>query len=446
MQRPTPAAERRTAARHTPAPAQIVAPSVQAAARTPYSEYDGGGRFRHGRARLPGDQSGASSSVVQQLTALPYFAGSVAVSDETGYGTFHDPERAWQGLNLYTSGHTPGAFVMDMDGHILHTWHYDIADVWPDRGSDHYCAFWRRAHWFPNGDLLAIFEGIGMLKLDRHSNLLWAFPGGCHHHAFVTDDDRIYVLTRERHIVPRISTEKTALEDKVAVLTLDGELLDEFSLVACLDNSPFDYLLDRLPDHGDLLHTNSVFVFDGSQAERSPLFRRGNVLVSMLVPNTVAIVNPEQRRVVWAMEGLASGLWRRQHEAVLLDNGNMLLFDNWGDDGDSRIVEFEPLSGKLVWQYAGVEPGEFHSRTCGTEQRLPNGNTLAAESDMGRAFEVTPQGEIVWEYHSPHRAGQQLELVATLFEMRRVPVDWFPWLAAERQPAETERSRTHGVE
>ena len=37
----------------------------------------------------------------------------------------------------------------------------------------------------------------------------------------------------------------------------------------------------------------------------------------------------------------------------------------------------------------------------GSAQRLPNGNTLIAESSFGRFFEVTTEGEIVWEYVNP---------------------------------------------
>jgi hypothetical protein len=32
---------------------------------------------------------------------------------------------------------------------------------------------------------------------------------------------------------------------------------------------------------------------------------------------------------------------------------------------------------------------------------LPNGNTLVCESAKGRIFEVAPDREVVWEYHSP---------------------------------------------
>jgi hypothetical protein len=60
---------------------------------------------------------------------------------------------------------------------------------------------------------------------------------------------------------------------------------------------------------------------------------------------------------------------------------------------------------------------------CGAATRLPNGNTLATESDRGRAIEVTPDGDTVWEYLNPKRAGDRGELVATLFEMIRLPAD-----------------------
>jgi hypothetical protein len=35
-------------------------------------------------------------------------------------------------------------------------------------------------------------------------------------------------------------------------------------------------------------------------------------------------------------------------------------------------------------------------------QRLPNGNTLIAEGAFGRIFEVTMEGETVWEYVVPY--------------------------------------------
>jgi len=50
------------------------------------------------------------------------------------------------------------------------------------------------------------------------------------------------------------------------------------------------------------------------------------------------------------------------------------------------------------------------------------------ESDNGRAVEVTPDKEIVWEYYNPHRAGENDEFIASVMEMIRLkpdfPIDW----------------------
>ena len=51
-------------------------------------------------------------------------------------------------------------------------------------------------------------------------------------------------------------------------------------------------------------------------------------------------------------------------------------------------------------------------------------NTLITETDRGRAFEVTPEKEIVWEFHNPYRFGPKDELVAIVPEMVRLPADF----------------------
>jgi hypothetical protein len=80
---------------------------------------------------------------------------------------------------------------MDMDGHVLHRWARNYWSVWPDsdierdhRGSQH----WRRARILPGGDLLAIYDGLGIVKLDRASNLIWANHCGAHHDLEVLPD------------------------------------------------------------------------------------------------------------------------------------------------------------------------------------------------------------------------------------------------------------------
>jgi outer membrane protein assembly factor BamB len=117
-----------------------------------------------------------------------------------------------------------------------------------------------------------------------------------------------------------------------------------------------------------------------------------------------------------------------QHQPTPLADGRLLLFDNRGRSGQSRVVEIDPSNGALLWEYAGPPSRPLRSPEGGSVQRLGGGNTLITESEQGRALEVTHEGVVVWEFVSPHRAGPRQELVATLFEVIRYPLDHAPWL------------------
>jgi hypothetical protein len=52
-------------------------------------------------------------------------------------------------------------------------------------------------------------------------------------------------------------------------------------------------------------------------------------------------------------------------------------------------------------------------------QRLPNGNTLINEASFGRFFEVTRDGEIVWEYVNLFFGGQLHAETNEIFRARR---------------------------
>jgi len=380
------------------------------------------GRWRQAPSSEP--QVGLSAeqlAEIEDLEAIGYLSGSVLASGRTGV-TVLDSERAHPGLNLVVSGHAPEAYLMDMEGRILHRWARTFDSIWPQlkvtrkvRKNGH---MWRRAHLYPDGDLLAIFEGIGLVRLDRASGVEWAFGENAHHDVDVGPEGRIYVLTRSARLVPRFHPSKPVLEDFVTVLSPEGDPMRRVSVLAALADSPFASTLDRArATGGDILHTNTVELLDGSQTDRSGAFRRGNVLVSMRNLDLLAILDLEHEEAVWAL----TGTWRAQHQPVLLEGGTMLLFDNAvGRPGGSRVLELDPLGGEVVWSYEAGPDGRFFSRCCGSNQRLPNGNTLITETDYGRAFEVTADGAVVWEYLSPFRTGGQGELVASLFEVVRI--------------------------
>lgn len=367
------------------------------------------------------------------VQALPYLQGYRPAQDKPRV-LEHDRGATFQGLNFYVSGHAAEAVLMDMGGRTLHRWRYPLRRLWPDLARDPAMAkleYWRRAYLFPNGDLLGIYEGLGLVKLDARSRVLWSHRGGIHHDLSVLSDGTIYALDRDGKIIPRINPKEGVLEDFVTVFDASGKVLRRLSILECFERSPYAGLLRNMARSGDIFHTNTLEVLDGRFADRNPAFRKGNLLVSVLKLDTLAILDPERKTVVWALPGRPSGKpsggWRRQHQPTFLDDGNLLLFDNTGaGPGRSRVLELNPLTGRTVWQFGdGPNEGLF-SKTLGSCQRLPNGNTLITESENGRALEVTPEKRVAWEFYNPHRAGDHGELVAVLFEMIRLPPD-FPF-------------------
>jgi len=367
--------------------------------------------------------------IKQQLEAIGYTASSHPAPSQAQV-TVYDPARAMNGLNLYASWHAPEAILMDMRGKVLHTWRYAFEEVWPapeSRAEIDHPDFWRRVRLLEDGHLLAIYEGYGLIRVDAASNLVWAYPGNCHNDLDVSGEGKIYVLIREAKRLPRVHPSEPVLEDGIAVLDRNGRELAKYSILECFENSYYAPLLRNLPKReGDIFHTNTIRVFDGSMAQQSPLFKKGNVLISILHTDTIAILDLEKRSVLWAL----SGMWDAQHDPSLLPNGRMLILDNLGNGGKSRVLEFDPFTQAVEWMYGGTPDKPFFTQGCGTCARLPNGNTLITETDFGRAFEVAPDKTIVWEFINPHRAGPQQDQIAKIAEMIRLDpstsLDWIP--------------------
>jgi hypothetical protein len=325
-----------------------------------------------------------------------------------------------------------------MDGQVLHEWRLSLEEMCPGEydlkaGS---AQFWRRALLLEDGSLLVVVDYRALARVDRDSNLIWKRCEQYHHDVDVDDRGRVYALSRQKRPLRPPFQSETALDDEIHVLTLDGDVVDRFSVLDLLADSEYAPLAMRIADQrplkrtGDIFHTNSVRAIDAGAGDLPAPFRAGQVVLSIRHLDTIAVVDLEQRRAIWAW----SGPWRAQHDATMLDDGHILFFDNQGlafadPQRPSRVVEIDPLAHRIAWSYDGAPDRRFGSLRCGAVQRLPNGNTLITITADGRAIEVAPDGEVVWEYRNAHRAGEHGELVAGLFEIVRVPASRCEWLA-----------------
>jgi hypothetical protein len=279
----------------------------------------------------------------------------------------------------------------------------------------------------PNGDTMLLVNKVGRLKGFGSRLML---------------DDVIYEVTRAGRIVWTWRA---------------SEHLHEFGFTAA------ELKLLRRTAKPDYLHFNDMEVLGPNHwaASGDGRFAPGNILISSRNANFIGSISRKTGQIVWrAGPNFASGdraeeipqtrhkvpykldRFSGQHDAHMIPEGlpgagNILIFDNEGEGGypsaampliaGSRVLEFNPVTREVVWQYTGSK-ATFFSPFISSVQRLPNGNTLIDEGIWGRFFQVTPKGKIVWEYMSPFvgtgsGAGFPVRWV---YRIQAVPYGWVP--------------------
>jgi hypothetical protein len=94
------------------------------------------------------------------------------------------------------------------------------------------------------------------------------------------------------------------------------------------------------------------------------------------------------------------------------------------EENHSRVIEIDPTTGEVVWSYEETPPIAFFSPIISNAQRLWNGNTLINDGASGRLFEVTAEGELVWEYINPYFSGPTTrDQQNSVFRAYRYPSD-----------------------
>jgi outer membrane protein assembly factor BamB len=327
------------------------------------------------------------------LLALPYSEWDENTDPSQLGVTVHDPERAWPGWNLFTN-EAKEAHLIDLDGRRVHTW-------WAPKGINH-CEL---AELLDDGDLLLVCLNQGLVRLDWDSNLIWMARHNVHHDVAVFADGMFVVPIAEPK---RMYQGWRVMFDGLVELTADGVATgwrwSSYQQLDALRALHGPLVLDTPPPapseyDRDYYHLNSVEALPPTPlGEEDPRFRAGNLLVNLRNANMIVVLDRRDSSVLWhwGMDVLDLA-----HAPTMLPNGHLLIFDNGALRKYSRVIEVDPRDGEIVWQYQGDPPSSFFSIWRGAAQRLGNGNTLITEAERGHLFEVTPAGEMVWEYWNP---------------------------------------------
>lgn len=365
--------------------------------------------------------------------------------------TLHVEENAYPTYVIFEH-RMVASLLIDMNGNEVHSWPYaghpsQMIDPAINGGKLGHVLVQKEPDFFNNETIL---------ELNWRGDVVWSWgtkaPGGKarqHHDMYRLANGNTMVLSDIERPVPGIFNEPVAVP-AIYEVTTDGGIAwawycDEHFTELGYEGEKAKYLSEpswRLErGKGSFIGLNSMQRLGENHRFRNgdSRFHPDNIIVGSRGSSFVAIIERATGKIVWrigpelpgnrdmrkraftgplprALDSLAG-----QHDPHMIAEGlpgagNILLFDNQGQSGlppsitnmfpGSRILEIDPLTQQIVWQYdascSGMPTWSFYSSFTSSVRRLPNGNTLICEGMYGRVFQVTPKGEIVWEFVNPH--------------------------------------------
>ena len=312
--------------------------------------------------------------------------------------------------------------LVDMRGTPVYQWQVPFSKAWPNpppvtNPVPAIATYSVSAHVYPNGDVVEVLQGVGdtpygygLIKMDMHSRVLWTYSKNVHHDVHVASDGRIYTLIQSFHkkVLPGLEFyHYPILADSVVVLSPNGDEELRILIIAAFLDTPYQSMLPELFEQRfkgherkfDITHANSAMPLEPKLASKFPQFKAGDILLSLKNMDMIAVLNPQTRKIIWAMRGP----WEDQHQARFLPNGNIMVFDNEGliiseKRRNSRMLEVNPVTQEIVWEYDGNKNNIIYTEDKGGYDLLPGGNVLLFSTNQGIISEVAPGGKEIWRY------------------------------------------------
>lgn len=350
----------------------------------------------------------------------------------------YDPELSHGGFTLIAPQTAQGrVFLIDITGTVVHQWQLPIRPG-------------RHAVILPNGNLgyngnhahsqnryaaWSMWHGGDFYEITPWGDVVWHYEDQSHHHdaQWLPNGNLLYAAC---DVVPAGFAEtvpggtphgasELMFGDVIREVNRQGQLIWEWKSWEHLDPKKYPIHPGFGRYHWPLINGLGV------RAD-------GSILMSLRVTSGIVAVDKLTKQVTLH---IPSDVVSHQHAPVELSNGNILTFDNGNFRAGShvafsRVLEIDPKTNGIAWSYADPVVTSFYSSYMGNAQRLPNGNTHITESSTGRLFEVTPQGDVVWEYIIPWFAPYPDEAARktgggelnTVFQTFRYDADQLPWL------------------
>jgi len=302
----------------------------------------------------------------------------------------YDSENFCEGTTLFTDNRAGEEKIieMDMEGNIV--WEYGVPeDIHALEDPQKGLSPGFDAEILDNGNILIEYPKVGVYEMTREGTVVWSYQDReITHDADKLDDGNILFV---------FSGDGDKESAQVKEVNQEGEIVWEWHAIDWFNEEPWN-LINRANSvkentQGDWLHTNAVQRLDDGTTLISPR----NFDITIIVDETGKPIWIHEWGKLSTLEGddAVNYVGFDPHEPYITEEGTLLTCLQRASP--YQAVEIDRETEEILWTYS--RQGLQTARDC---DRLANGNTLitaAIQEDDREStiFEVTPDGEIVWE-------------------------------------------------
>lgn len=323
--------------------------------------------------------------------------------------TYHRSDQSTKGYTLVTPSNDSSAYLIDMDGRVVHQWTFETID--PGYG-----------RLLENGNLLMSGSDVDLppppedeptkppppferhitrlggykttlQEVDWDGNVVWEYENRAQHHDFVRLangntvvpewvelPEDLHRAVRGGHRLPRERLPRL-LSDDIVEVDRTGAEIKRTHLWKLLD--PGKDPIDPTKRRWEWTHLNGI-----------DLNQNGDIAFSARSNNRVGVIDGATGELAFRFTETHG-----QHHVTWVADGRIQVFDN--GVSTSRVIEIDITTGEVVWEYRATPAHQFFSNYISGAERLWSGSVLVCEGSSGRLFEVTAGGDVVWEWINP---------------------------------------------
>lgn len=251
-----------------------------------------------------------------------------------------------------------------------------------------------------NGDLVFNTNLGPLVRIDACGNLAWVISRHFHHSLEVDSDGNLVTCIILKGEGP--GTRFPIIDDGFAIVSLDGEIIKEYSVTEILLKNGYRGLIYGIgPFEKDRIHLNDAqpILKDSENAQV------GDIALSVRNLSTAALVEPESGKVKW----LKTGPWLNQHDVNHLGDDRYSIFGNdiirrlnnggnFVKNGRSEIYFYDQPNDTVSRPFSEIMAKEnIRTFTEGRLDILENGDAFIEQQNLSRVLRVS-ENQVRWEY------------------------------------------------